>query len=209
MDIHYILSYTFQSVVSLKTSRVLNSTTYTASICFIQYLIIDEISMVGRKTFAMIDSRLRQAFPHKSTLTFGADLKMPGFCLWKQTCHNQALLLSNTATIQSFSTPITLLYTAAKHFDTATSLTLLLHHVPLYCIHFSIASKHFRFFLHYTIYAALHFPLYLSNVRIQFLASERAQLCSCSIEISDTYIYIYLFICGRTSTSTRMPGYHC
>ena len=37
----------------------------------VQYLIIDEISMVGRKTFAMIDSRLRQAFPHKSTLTFG------------------------------------------------------------------------------------------------------------------------------------------
>ena len=37
----------------------------------VQYLIIDEISLVGRKTIAMIDSRLRQAFPHKSTVTFG------------------------------------------------------------------------------------------------------------------------------------------
>ena len=28
--------------------------------------------------------------------------------------------------------------------------------------------------------------------------SERAQLCSCSIEISDTYVYIYM--CGHTSS---------
>ena len=32
--------------------------------------------------------------------------------------------------------------------------------------------------------------------------SERAQLCLCSIEISDTYVYIY--VCGRTSSYMRM-----
>lgn len=37
----------------------------------VKYLIIDEISMVGRKMFAKIDSRLRQAFPHKSDEAFG------------------------------------------------------------------------------------------------------------------------------------------
>ena len=36
--------------------------------------------------------------------------------------------------------------------------------------------------------------------RSLFLASERAQSCSCSIEISDTYVYI----CGRTSAYMRM-----
>ena len=34
--------------------------------------------------------------------------------------------------------------------------------------------------------------------------SERAQSCSCSIEISDTYVCIY--ICGRTSSYMRMLG---
>ena len=37
----------------------------------IKYLIIDEMSMVGRKTFGMIDRRLRQAFPSKSQAVFG------------------------------------------------------------------------------------------------------------------------------------------
>ena len=37
----------------------------------IKYLIIDEMSMVSRKTFGMIDRRLRQAFPHKSQVLFG------------------------------------------------------------------------------------------------------------------------------------------
>ena len=36
-----------------------------------KYLIIDEMSMVSRKTFGMIDRRLRQAFPHKSQVLFG------------------------------------------------------------------------------------------------------------------------------------------
>ena len=36
-----------------------------------KYLIIDEVSMVSRKTFGMIDRRLRQAFPHKSQVLFG------------------------------------------------------------------------------------------------------------------------------------------
>uniref|UniRef100_A0A1X7VSS2 ATP-dependent DNA helicase n=1 Tax=Amphimedon queenslandica TaxID=400682 RepID=A0A1X7VSS2_AMPQE len=36
-----------------------------------KYLIIDEMSMVGRKTFGMIDCRLRQAFYGKSQIVFG------------------------------------------------------------------------------------------------------------------------------------------
>uniref|UniRef100_A0A1X7V9I6 ATP-dependent DNA helicase n=1 Tax=Amphimedon queenslandica TaxID=400682 RepID=A0A1X7V9I6_AMPQE len=36
-----------------------------------KYLIIDEMSMVWRKTFAIIDYRLRQAFPAKSQVLFG------------------------------------------------------------------------------------------------------------------------------------------
>uniref|UniRef100_A0A1X7TEG3 ATP-dependent DNA helicase n=1 Tax=Amphimedon queenslandica TaxID=400682 RepID=A0A1X7TEG3_AMPQE len=36
----------------------------------IKYL-IDKLSMVSRKTFGMIDRRLRQAFPHKSQVLFG------------------------------------------------------------------------------------------------------------------------------------------
>ena len=36
-----------------------------------KYVIIDEMSMVGRKTFGMIDRRLRQAIPGKSQVVFG------------------------------------------------------------------------------------------------------------------------------------------
>ena len=36
-----------------------------------KYLIIDEMSMVGRNTFGMIDRRLRQAFHRKSQILFG------------------------------------------------------------------------------------------------------------------------------------------
>ena len=35
------------------------------SLSQMQYLIIDEMLMVGRKTFGQIDKRLRQIFPHK------------------------------------------------------------------------------------------------------------------------------------------------
>ena len=34
------------------------------------------------------------------------------------------------------------------------------------------------------------------------IISERAQSCSCSIEISDTYVHIYM--CGRTSSYMSM-----
>ena len=37
----------------------------------VKYLIIDEMSMVGRKTFGQVDRRLRQAFPHHSQEVFG------------------------------------------------------------------------------------------------------------------------------------------
>ena len=36
-----------------------------------QYLVIDEMSMVGRKTFGQIDRRLRQIFPHHSHQVLG------------------------------------------------------------------------------------------------------------------------------------------
>ncbi len=37
----------------------------------VQYIIIDEMSMIGRKTFGMVDKRLRQAFPNKATTFLG------------------------------------------------------------------------------------------------------------------------------------------
>ena len=37
----------------------------------VKYLIIDEMSMVGRKTFSQVDRRLRQAFPHNVQEVFG------------------------------------------------------------------------------------------------------------------------------------------
>ena len=37
----------------------------------IKYIIIDEMSMVGRKTLGQVDRRLRQAFPHCALEVFG------------------------------------------------------------------------------------------------------------------------------------------
>ena len=37
----------------------------------IKYILIDEMSFIGEKLLENIDSRLRQAFPHKSNLSFG------------------------------------------------------------------------------------------------------------------------------------------
>lgn len=36
-----------------------------------EYLIIDEMSMVGRKTLAQVDKRFRQVFPHQADMLFG------------------------------------------------------------------------------------------------------------------------------------------
>ena len=41
------------------------------SLSAITYIIIDEMSMVGRKVLAQVDRRLRQAFPHRSQEVFG------------------------------------------------------------------------------------------------------------------------------------------
>ena len=41
------------------------------SLANVQYLIIDEMSMVGRKIFGQVDKRLRQVFPHCSDQLFG------------------------------------------------------------------------------------------------------------------------------------------
>lgn len=37
----------------------------------VKYLIIDEMSIVGRKLFGQVDSRLRQAFPHAADQVLG------------------------------------------------------------------------------------------------------------------------------------------
>ena len=37
----------------------------------IRYIVIDEMSMVGRKVFGEIDRRLRQTFPHRAQEVFG------------------------------------------------------------------------------------------------------------------------------------------
>ena len=44
---------------------------FQQSMSTIRYIIIDEMSMVGRKVFGQIDSRLRQAFPHCAQEVFG------------------------------------------------------------------------------------------------------------------------------------------
>ena len=41
------------------------------SLASMKYLIIDEISMVGRKMFGQIDRRLRQIFPHQGHQILG------------------------------------------------------------------------------------------------------------------------------------------
>ena len=41
------------------------------SLANMEYLIIDEMSMVGRKTFGQVDKRLRQVFPHRSDQLLG------------------------------------------------------------------------------------------------------------------------------------------
>ena len=41
------------------------------SLANMEYLIIDEMSMVGRKTLGQVDKRLRQVFPHQADMLFG------------------------------------------------------------------------------------------------------------------------------------------
>lgn len=41
------------------------------SLAGVKYIIIDEMSMVGRKLFGQVDSRLRQAFPHSADVVLG------------------------------------------------------------------------------------------------------------------------------------------
>ena len=41
------------------------------SLAGMHYLIIDEMSMVGRKMFGQVDKRLRQVFPHHADQLFG------------------------------------------------------------------------------------------------------------------------------------------
>ena len=44
---------------------------FQQSLADMEYLIIDEMSMVGRKMFGQVDKRLRQVFPHRSDQVLG------------------------------------------------------------------------------------------------------------------------------------------
>lgn len=44
------------------------------SLANMKYLIIDEMSMVGRKMFGQVDQRLRQVFPHQANVVLGGCL---------------------------------------------------------------------------------------------------------------------------------------
>ena len=46
-------------------------TSFQEEMSHIKYILIDEMIFIGDKLLENIDSRLRQAFPHKSNLNFG------------------------------------------------------------------------------------------------------------------------------------------
>ena len=55
----------------------------------VQYIIIDEMSMIGRKLFGQVDARLRQAFPHCANDVFLSSV----WGLWAAiSCHGPAPL---------------------------------------------------------------------------------------------------------------------
>ena len=65
---------TLHSLFNLPTKgdfRQLDGQELQQSLEIMNYLIIDEMSMVGRKTFGQIDQRLRQIFPHNSHQVLG------------------------------------------------------------------------------------------------------------------------------------------
>ena len=64
---HY---YTFQQKVSSENYKVNNFRIYTR-LTGVRYIIIDEMSMVGRKFFGEIDKRLRHVFPHTADEVLG------------------------------------------------------------------------------------------------------------------------------------------
>lgn len=65
-----------------------------------EYLIIDEMSMVGRKIFGQIDKHLRQAFAHKADQVLGGLLV---FVVWRPwttaACHGPPLVHYNLKNI--------------------------------------------------------------------------------------------------------------
>lgn len=69
-----INGYTLHSLLSIPVSgdfKDLEGQRLSAlqeSLCGVEYLIIDEMSMVGRKLFGQVDKRLRQAFPQRYLL---------------------------------------------------------------------------------------------------------------------------------------------
>ena len=71
------ISHTLHSLLSLPTRGEFKDlegerlTKLQQSFSEVKYLIIDEMSMVGRKTCGQVDRRLRQAFPHHCQEVFG------------------------------------------------------------------------------------------------------------------------------------------
>ena len=56
----------------IQKSRRETTPTVAGSLCGVKYIIIiDEMSMVERKLFGQVDSRLRQAFPHSADVVLG------------------------------------------------------------------------------------------------------------------------------------------
>ena len=89
----------------------------------IKHLIIDEMSMVGRKVFGQIDSRLRQAFPHHAQEVFGG-CSMLLFGDFGQLPPVMELPLYTTDTRTELSDQGR---TAYMQFDRAFTLTQVMH----------------------------------------------------------------------------------
>ncbi|XP_011407700.1 PREDICTED: uncharacterized protein LOC105314949 [Amphimedon queenslandica] len=84
-----------------------------------KYLIIDEMSIVGRKTFGMIDRRLRQPFPGKSQVVFGG-CSISFFGVFGQLPPVMDLPIYNTVARSALSDQG---YRAYSQFETAFTLT--------------------------------------------------------------------------------------
>ena len=71
-----VQGYTLHSLLCLPTKGVLIQRARRKSFAWItaviRYLIIDEISMVGKKVFGQVDRCLRQTFPHNSHEVLGS-----------------------------------------------------------------------------------------------------------------------------------------
>ena len=68
------------------------------SLAGMHYLIIDEMSMVGRKMFGQLDKRLRQVFPHHVDQLFWRLLLLAVWRLWSTTASDGSPFIHNSVT---------------------------------------------------------------------------------------------------------------